>query len=236
MGRLRIMALTLLLAAPASAGTDEAVFDLMLRGMRAGTLSFSAEEQDGRYAVNGRLESGGLIGMFRTTRYDVAARGSIQGRTPAAATYSERAARGDDRRETILTWTNGVPAVERSVPQRKRRSYDIEAQEQRGTVDPLSALYAALRDTAPGEECRLSLDIFDGRRLTRVALGEPTPSETGVTCKGEFRRVAGYSKEDLAEKSRFPFVVSFAPTDEGRMRAVRVTADTIYGQATLRRR
>lgn len=232
-----IVALTLLLAAPASAETtDQAVFDVMLRGMRAGTLSFSGEEQDGRYAVSGRLQSGGLMGVLKSTRYDVTASGAMQGRTPAAAAYTERTARGDDRRETVLSWTGGVPKVERHVPPRKPRSYDVEPSAQRGTVDPLSALYAALRDAAPGEECRLALDIFDGRRLTTVSLGEPKPAGDGVTCRGEFRRVAGYSRDDMAEKTRFPFVVSLAPTAEGRMRVVQVAAETVWGQATLRRR
>lgn len=237
MGKVGILALALVLAAPAGAETaDEAVFDLMLRGMRAGTLSFSGQEQDGRYAVSGRLQSSGLMGMLKTTRYDVTAKGAMQGRTPAAAAYTERAARGDDHRETVLSWSGGVPRVERHVPPRKPRSYDVEPAAQRGTVDPLSALYAALRDAAPGEECRLALDIFDGRRLTTVSLGEPKPADGGVTCRGEFRRVAGYSKDDMAEKSRFPFVVSLAPTPEGRMRVVQVAAETIWGQATLRRR
>ncbi|MGP3699144.1 DUF3108 domain-containing protein [Rhodobacter sp. NSM] len=231
-----IAALMLALAAPATAQTDEAVFDLVLRGLRAGTLSFEGTEHDGRYSVRGRLQSGGLLGLVRTMRYDARSSGRMVRDRPQSIAYSESADTGRRQSEVILSWERGQPRVERYSPARKPRSYDIDPAAQQGTVDPLTALYAALRDVEPGEECRLSLDIFDGRRRTRVMLGQPKPVEGGVACAGEFRRVAGYSQEDMAEKSRFPFSLVYRPTSEGRMRVVEVATDTIYGRATLRRR
>ncbi|AZB56175.1 DUF3108 domain-containing protein [Cereibacter sphaeroides] len=231
-----IAALMLLMAGPAAAQSDEAVFDLVLRGVRAGTLSFAGSEQDGRYAVNGRLQSGGLVSLLRTVRYDARASGRIVRGRPQASAYSEKADTGRRQSEVQLAWRNGRPVVERYEPARKPRSYDVDPAAQRGTVDPLTALYAALRDVDPGQECRTSLEIFDGRRRTQVVLGAPQAAEGGVACAGEFRRIAGYSEEDMAEKSRFPFTLRYEPTAEGRMRVVQVATDTIYGKATLRRR
>ncbi|AXQ94483.1 DUF3108 domain-containing protein [Cereibacter azotoformans] len=233
---LGMAALALLLAAPAAARTDEAAFDLVLRGVRAGTFSFSGAEEAGRYSVNGRLQSAGLLGLVRRMRYDAQASGRmVQGR-PEALSYSEKADTGRRQSEVVLAWDRGRPRVERYAPARKPRPYDVDPAAQRGTVDPMTALYAALRDVEPGQECRLSLDIFDGRRRTQVVLGTPKAIEGGVSCAGEFRRVAGYSPEDMAEKPRFPFTLYYQPTADGRMRVMQVATDTIYGKATLRRR
>ena len=72
-------------------------------------------------------------------------------------------------------------------------------------MDPLTAMFATLRDVAPGQECQVSLKMFDGRRATRLTLGGRQAAGDKVTCAGEYRRVAGFSPEDMAEKTRFPF-------------------------------
>lgn len=226
----------LLVAGPAAAQTDRAAFDLVLRGIAAGTLSFSGTQEAGRYAVSGRLQSGGLLGMLRKVRYDAEARGRISAGLPAPASYSESADTGKRQSNVRMSWRGGVPRVEAYDPPRDPRPHDVDPASQRGTVDPLTALYATLRDVDPGKECRLSLNVFDGRRRTQLALGAPQASGRGVTCTGEFRRIAGYSPSEMAEKSRFPFTLTYAPTPEGRMRVVEVATDTLYGRATLKRR
>ena len=58
------LALLLALAAPVSAQTridDQGVFDLAIRGIRAGTITFSGVEAQGRYAVNGKVDVPALI-------------------------------------------------------------------------------------------------------------------------------------------------------------------------------
>ncbi|WP_097029809.1 DUF3108 domain-containing protein [Cereibacter ovatus] len=225
-----------LVAGPASAQTDKAAFDLVLRGIGAGTLSFSGTEEAGRYAVSGRLQSGGLLGMLRKVRYDAEARGGISGGLPAPLRYRESADTGKRQSNVEMSWRGGVPRVDAYDPPRDPRPYDVDPATQKGTVDPLTALYAVLRDVEPGKECRLSLDIFDGRRRTRLALAAPQAKGQGVTCTGEFLRIAGYSRKDMAEKTRFPFSLTYAPTAEGRMRVVEVATDTLYGRATLTRR
>jgi hypothetical protein len=68
--RLASAVLAAVLAASSSHAQDPVVFDLSIRGIRAGTLSFSGQATDGRYTVSGRLESAGLVGLVRQVRYD----------------------------------------------------------------------------------------------------------------------------------------------------------------------
>ncbi len=87
-----------------------------------------------------------------------------------------------------------------------------------------------------GQECDLALKLFDGKRSSRLTLGAPQAVDGGVACPGEYRRVAGFSAEDMAERSRFPFTVYLEPAGDGMMRVREVVMETLYGNARLKRR
>jgi hypothetical protein len=97
-------------------------------------------------------------------------------------------------------------------------------------------MFATLRDVPAGEECNLSLKLFDGKRRSQVTLGAPSPVDGGVACPGEYRRVAGFSADDMAEMSRFPFTVYLEPREGGMMQVREVVMESLYGNARLKRR
>lgn len=236
-GRLALAAACLL--APAAAGadrTDSARFDLVMLGLRAGTLTFQAAEADGRYTVTGRMESGGVVAVVRKVRYDGRAEGTVAGRALAPLRYEEAADTGRRQSESVMEWTGGVPRVVHYAPERAPKAFDLDPATQGGTIDPLTAMYATLRDVPAAEACNLNLDLFDGRRRSRVTLGPPTPRDGALLCAGEYRRVAGFPPRDMEEKTRFPFTLRLEPAEGGLMRVVRVEMDTIYGSARLIRR
>ena len=109
--RLAIAVLAAVLAAPSCRADDPVVFDLSIRGIWAGTLSFTGEAKEGRYAVSGRLESAGLVGLVRQVRYDGQAEGSLrQGRfTPAR--YSEQADTERRQSQSVMEYRRGIPQV-----------------------------------------------------------------------------------------------------------------------------
>jgi hypothetical protein len=228
--------LAAVLAASSSRADDPVVFDLSIRGIRAGTLSFSGQATDGRYTVSGRLESTGLVGLVRQVAYDGTAEGSLlQGRfTPAR--YREQADTGKRQSEAVMEYRRGVPQVKVYNPPREPGSDGIDPATQGGTVDPLTALFATLRDVAPGEECNRTLMMFDGKRRSQLVLGAPSAIKGGTACPGEYRRLAGFSADDMAEKTRFPFLVRLGPAKSGLMQVEEVTMESIYGNARLKRR
>lgn len=235
--RIGMVAVALCAAGAAAAQTtDSASFDLRIRGLGAGSLVFSGVQEGSGYAVNGKLESGGLLGMLKRVRYDATVQGRVGSGGYVPGRYSEMADTGKRQSRAVMGYRAGVPQVTEYQPAREPRSYDVDPATQGGTVDPLTALYATLRDVDAGQECNRSLQIFDGRRRTELVLGAPQATGAGVSCAGEFRRVAGYSADDMAEKTRFPFTLSYAPVEGGRMRVVEVATDTLYGRATLTRR
>ncbi len=233
------LSLSALLAGAGSAETikDQATFDLVMRGITAGTLTFSANQEGEGYAVVGRLASSGILAMIRKVSYDARAQGRIKGGRYIPSSYSEKADTGKRQSESVIAYQGGVPEVRVYNPPREPAPFDVDASTQGGSVDPLTALYATLRDAAPGQECNRTVQMFDGRRASQLALGKPQAQADGtVTCPGEYRRVAGFSPEDMAEKTRFPFTLTYAPAEAGVMRVTEVAMDSLYGKARLVRR
>ncbi|HSF64530.1 MAG TPA: DUF3108 domain-containing protein [Paracoccaceae bacterium] len=231
------LAVALAPALPAASAAEPAVFDVTLKGLRAATLRIDGTEGDGRYAVTGRLESRGLAAMVRKVRFDAQASGAVAADgTLQPASFAEQTDTGSRQSEAVIDYAGGVPQVKVALPERKARDYDVDPSTQGGTVDPLTALYATLRDVDAGRECNLSLRMFDGRRASALTLGAPEAKDGRVTCAGEYRRVAGFSPKDMAEKTRFPFRLTYAPGPDGRMQVVEVAMDTLYGSARMERR
>ena len=234
--RVAMAVLAAVLTASTSHAEDPVVFDLSIRGIRAGTLSFSGQATDGRYAVSGRLESAGLVSLVRQVRYDGKAEGSLRQGRFMPVRYREQADTGKRQSESVMEYRRGVPQVKVYNPPRDLGSDGIDPATQGGTVDPLTALFATLRDVAPGEACNRTLTMFDGKRRSQLVLGTPAAVEGGIACPGEYRRLAGFSADDMAEKSRFPFTVRLVRGASGLMQVEEVTMESIYGNARLKRR
>jgi hypothetical protein len=206
-------------AAPAAAET--LVFDVTLAGLRVATLRLETEEDGRRYAVLGRIATTGAAGALRPVRFDATAEGSLKGNLPRPSAYAGEVDTGRRQSAARLVWTGGAPLAEDGASGPK------------GAVDPLSALFAGLRDR--GDPCDLALTVFDGEREARVEVAEAA-ADTGVSCRGTYTRVAGYPPEDLARRRRFDFTARFEPLPDGRFRLVEMVTDTAFGQAVLRRR
>jgi Protein of unknown function (DUF3108) len=216
--------------------TDSHTFDITLKGIRAATLSFTGEQNGTSYAVSGKLESKGVAALVRKVKYDARSRGYTKNGRYTPGSYSEKADTGKRKSAAVMEYRKGVPQIKSYDPPREPSPDDLNPAKQGGTVDPLTALYATLRDVAKGQECKVALQMFDGRRRSQITLSGRKAAGDTVTCNGEYRRVAGYSAEDMAEKTRFPFVLTYSPADGDRMRVTEVRTETLYGTATLTRR
>lgn len=238
MARFPALALILaLVAPPAFAETRQQVqFDFEVRGLTVAVLRWSAVETASSYAVTGTIQSTGLAGAIRKMRYDATVRGSVTSRGFAPQRYEQTGGSGKRVTEEVVVWRSGLPVIERQSPPREARDTDADPTKQRGTVDTLTALYATLRDVAPGQECRSSVIIYDGRYRMQLRLSRPQAVEGGVRCNGEYIRLAGFSPEDMAERTTFPFTLTYQGQAEGKMRVVDVTMDSTFGRARLVRK
>ncbi|MFN3647385.1 MAG: DUF3108 domain-containing protein [Gemmobacter sp.] len=233
---LTALALAAATPAPAQELRQNARFDLEIRGITVGRLDFAGVENGRSYAVSGTMQSTGLAGMLRKMRYDANVRGTMTARGFAPQRYEQTGGIGKKYTEEIVVWDGGLPRIERQEPPREARATDADPAQQRGTVDTLTALYATLRDVAPGQECQSSVIMYDGRYRMQLQISAPRTEAGGVSCAGEYIRLAGFTPEEMAERTRFPFTLRYEPTTEGRMRVTEVAMDSLYGRARLVRR
>lgn len=231
-----IAALALALPAAATAQQQSATFDLHVLGLKAGTFSYSAVEQGGQYAVTGRLDSGGLIGALRKMRFNASVNGLVNGATLIPARYEGSSDSGRRQSESAMQYRAGVPQIVSYSPPREPGVRDLDPTTQAGTLDPLSALYAGLRDVPAAQACTQNITIFDGRRRSETVVANRAQSGDRITCTGEYRRVAGYSERDMAERRVHPFRMTYTLGQDGIARVTEVRADTTYGRAVLSRR
>lgn len=220
-----------LTASPAlAAGKTDALFDVSIRGLKAGTLSIKGSEDAGRYKTTGVLKSGGLIGLVASVKYTAASQGAVRGTRFQPARYDESADTGKRQSRTKMTYSGGVPKVVEGS------TGELSPASQKGTVDPQTAIYAAFRDVDADQVCKLNVQMFDGKRRSQVRLSSPRADGDRILCNGEYRRLKGFSAEDMAEKTRFPFNLYYTKTADGRYRVERVVTETLYGNAVMTRR
>lgn len=224
----------MLLAAPGARAAERMIFDIYLLGLKAGELEIASAEGRTRYALAGRLESTGLLDVVRKVRYGAETNGRKRSGNFVPELYTETTVSDERRGSARMEYRRGVPQKKVYTPPRKPDSDDVDPATQGGTIDPLTALYAALRDVPREKACRIDQRLFDGRRSTRLWI-EPVPGDP-LRCRGLYRRIAGYDADELAERRDFPFEMRLERLNESKVRVAEIRARTLYGRARLVRR
>lgn len=223
-------------AAPAMSETrSSGTFDLQIKGFTAGVLQFSGINSGSAYSVTGKLESTGIAAMIRKIRFDAAASGRLASGRWSPSRYEEQADTGKRQSQSRMEYSGGIP-VEMIKDSREGRPNYVDPATQGGTVDPLTALYATLRDVPTDQVCNLKLVMFDGARRSQITLSSAERDGDTITCAGEYRRLAGFSDKEMAEKQRFPFRLTYGAAEGDMVRVVSVSMDSLYGRASLTRR
>lgn len=227
----------LLAGGPAMADqTDKASFSLSLRGITAGALTVNGSISGGRYTAEGVFQSAGIVGAVKKIRYDARSKGTFRASKFTPATYWEKADTPGRKSEVTMGYSGGVPQGMTYNPPKEAAVQKVKLSSQGGSYDPLTALYAVLRDVPAAEACKAAFNTFDGKRAAKVTLSKPKTSGDTITCAGEYRRVAGFSDKDMAEKTRFPFTLVYQKAANGMMRVDEISLDTLYGKGLLKRR
>ncbi|MBZ8117115.1 DUF3108 domain-containing protein [Roseovarius sp. LXJ103] len=213
-------------------GDTAAVFDVRLLGLKMGRMTLAGRIADGAYVVRSEFATTG-VGSIARVSFDLAARGGLAQRLFRPISYSERIDTGRRQSSAELRYSGGVPRVVGGTLAAKENLLDPSTQG--GTLDPLSALFAALHDRADVALCDVDVVLFDGARRSRLAMTNRSQDGTTVTCSGAYTRLDGFSARELERQTVYPFSVTFAPNGT-RMQAQRVTVRSSYGTAELLRR
>ncbi|QYK41320.1 MAG: DUF3108 domain-containing protein [Paracoccaceae bacterium] len=215
---------------------DEHSYRVTVLGVYAGTVRLSGEQRGNAYRAELALESRGAGAAIRRVRFLASSEGGIANGRYAPARYAEDADTGKRQSKSVIEYKRGVPTVVTYRSDKDHRLNVVDPATQGGTLDPVTSIYAILRDVPREAACTAAITTFDGRRRTTTRLSDPRPQGEGLVCRGEYRRVAGYSDSEMAERSRFPFTVIYVPAPGGMMRVDEVRVQTLYGNAVMKRR
>ena len=170
-----LLAAALMLAGPAVAQTtsDQMTFDVYLGGIRAGVMGVSGVTDGSRYSAAAKIRTSGLVGLVRDAGYDARSSGTVVNGRFVPTRYEEETDTGSRANSAAMEYVNGVPQLKVYDPPQEPRARDVDPATQGGTLDPMTTIYALLRDVPRDAVCDVSLAIFDGRRQSALATAAP---------------------------------------------------------------
>ena len=218
--------------------TERSYYGVSISGFPIGHVEFDASTEDGLYQVQGFMGSSGFFGFFIGTRYSGAVIGEIQKSTAAPRVFRGRFEARGKFAQVDMRYAKGQPSDIEHQPPRTAQTYDVAASTTRGSVDPITALYLLLREVNARDICKFDQMVFDGVRLSRVSVSSAQDDEGNTVCNGVYRRIGGFSDEQLQEGTDYPFRLEYAEQASGKFQVTRFLATTDFGiaKATLRNR
>lgn len=227
-----------LVAGPVNAADQDqaGTFSIHLGPLQIGGMVYALRQSGGRYAASATIESAGVVAALRKARFSGRSNGTLRKGQPRPARYEGYANTGRHEADVALDYTGGVPRLLRYTSDRPTGPDSPDPSSQGGTLDPMTAMFSVFRQVPEADACNRRIDAFDGKRRSRVTLGPPARNGEVLVCQGEYRRVAGFPVEDMADRVRFPFTLEFEPVRDGYVHVVRGEIQTIYGTARIVRR
>lgn len=229
-----LMVLPLFGAHSARAADTDAFFDVQAWGVKIGEFRVSGTDRSNGYSVNASFETIGLVKQLGRIWFTMSTQGQKSGGNFVPARYAERVQTGRRKSEAQIDYASGFPLLTGG----KLGTEDAEvldATAQTDTVDPLTAMFVALRDQPRSGLCTLNQPIFDGARRTIAYMTDRRDDGDKVICTGQFRRLGGYSAKQLRQGRNSSFELTYVPAGPSmRVQEARVTSSR--GTATLTRR
>lgn len=218
------------MAMPLSVQAENIKLKFYAFGIRAGTITVNGTETRNSYSLKGAVSPTLLLRKFKNVGFN----GYASGRTKNGEFYSERyagnARTGSHNSTVKIRWSGKTPIVEKYAPQRVKRPYDINPSAQANTKDLLTSAYAVFKTVSADKLCNVTHKMFDGRRRTQINLGTPKISGKIATCNGTYKRVAGFSPNQMQKKVNFPFTMYYERQDDGYYRFKEFTAAATFGK------
>ena len=235
----RVLALAAALLAPlpaVSAENDSLAYDIYLYGFKLGVLRLELVQSDTHYAAAGRVTTTGLMSKIAKFNFDGKVKGyrSNPGYWPDefSATIFNKSSESTVR----MTYSNRTPNVLEYAPERGPRETDVDPADQKGAVDLISAAYMILRDVPRERLCDKSVQMFDGRRRSQIREAKPVITDDKARCSGYYQRLAGFSENEMAEQTTFPFMLFYEMQKDGNYRLMSIETESVVGSAKMVRR
>ena len=216
-------------------------------GITLGKVDMDAKFIGDKYHVVSNLVTSGVVNAFWQSEIQATATGNWSGHVLQPTLYdSFYTGHTDKKQEVSLTYENGTPVRLYANPTYPTTGYEVKADEQKSTFDPLSAVIfiASQAGAQTNNPCSVLAPVYDGRRrynieMTKIEditikMDNGLYKGPGIKCAIKYKQISGYKPRVLKE-ANFPaiyaWVATFPSAIPGRSFAVplRVWAESQYG-------
>ncbi len=216
-------------------------------GIGFGKMDLDTTFRDNTYHSVSNFQTSGAVSAFWQAEIQATSSGKVASKTLQPALYdSFDINRTGKKQEVSLTYENGLPRLY-ADPVYSTTGFEVKEDDQKNTLDPLSALTFIVSGVAAdaGNPCSLTAPVFDGRRRYNIEMTKVKDTDIkmdnglyaghALLCQIKYHQIAGYRPNVLKKSEGFPtinaWVVTYPSAVAGRSYVVplRVWADTPYG-------
>ncbi|MBV8916125.1 MAG: DUF3108 domain-containing protein [Acetobacteraceae bacterium] len=204
-----------LLPAAASGQTVQLSYSAYAAGLNVVNMDAALALAPTSYRLRLVYRTAGTFGVFIRGQQDTTVEGQFaNGRAQPQRFVSTGVMRGEPRM-TVIDYVGGRPAIRQLTPPSEQEREPVPPDQQRGTIDTLSAMAELIRKVNDTGRCDGKAMTFDGRRLAELSartvglefLGSTHLSSfTGAALHCEFdgRMLGGFKMEDDRESMQRP--------------------------------
>jgi hypothetical protein len=217
-------------------------------GIPFGKMDLDATLRSDAYHAVSNFQTSGVVSTFWQAEIQATSSGKVGAKGLEPALYdSYDIGRSGKKQEVSLTYENGAAPRLFADPVYETRGYDVKADEQKGTLDPLSAVMQIVTGAAasPSNPCGLVAPVFDGRRRYDIELSKAKDIDIkmdnglyagkGLLCQVKYKQIGGYKPNIIKNKDSFPtinaWIATFPSALPGRSYVVplRLWVDSSFG-------
>lgn len=235
-----LIAVTAAAAAPGARASGVALqYRALLAGMQVGTVSARLSDHGADYRLDGKIETQGALTLFLPWTYRAVSQGRIAGEHLDPVNFWGAGEYKGKPRHIQVTFNDSGATIDSARPDPADKPKQVVPPElRRGTLDPLSALFALGRNIGRNGDCDQRVAVFDGRyRFDLHVMDDATAEGHGkIRCRFFYEPIAGFKDDgsDYAATRDKPGRVWFQRLQpSGPAVPVRVEADTGYGRFLL---
>jgi hypothetical protein len=217
-------------------------------GITLGKLDMDASIRGGDYHVVSNLTTSGVVNAFWQAEIQATSSGKLGAGSFQPALYdSFDIGHAGKKQEVSLTYESGNPPRLYADPVYSSTGYEVKPEDQKGTLDPLSAVMFIVSGAGAtaGNPCGLVAPVFDGRRRYNIEMKKVRDIEIdmdnglykgkGLLCSIKYRQLAGFKPRVIKANESFPVINAWITTVHSNVTGrdyvvpLRVWADTKYG-------
>ncbi|MBX3428447.1 MAG: DUF3108 domain-containing protein [Hyphomonadaceae bacterium] len=176
---------------------------VVLGVVELGTAEYEVTDTPTAYNVRSTLRTSGLARLFDQTDITATASGAHVGDALAWSRYNLNHAYGQKRRQTALVRNAGNVTSSITPRYSDMGAPPATAEQQSGSFDPLSAVFALGRRVGRARACSANVLVFDGRQHYRLSV---TPRANGsyngggyegpaVLCDFRYTPISGFGRD-----------------------------------------